>query len=160
MRSSPFTLACKVMIKRIMTLAVVFGSLMSMSCKSRSAPASGDSISPPTSNGSVLFLDNIAYKEDGEEFANAFAQEPSCTGLSLMLWTNHTHEERMRGMKARWWVSYAHVESGGTAFVGVDRKDKEGASLRMIDGARTPTEAAQWVCSIVKKKGGKDGEVQ
>lgn len=145
---------CKVAMKSTLILAVAMGSLILVDCKSRSASASNDNV--PPSNDTALFLDNIAYKDDGEEFANAFAQEPSCSGLSLMLWTDHTAEERMRGMKARWWVSYAHVGSR-VASVRVQQKD-----TGMIDGARTrtPAEAARWVCSIVKGSGGQGGDVQ
>lgn len=148
---------CKVAMKSTLILAVAMGSLILVDCKSRSASASNDNVS--ALNDTALFLDNIAYKDDGEDFANAFAQEPSCSGLSLMLWTDHTDEERMRGMKARWWVSYAHVGSPDVASVAVQKKDK-GGPLLMIDGAKNPTEAARWVCSIVKRKSGQGGEVQ
>jgi hypothetical protein len=108
-------------------------------------------------NDTAIFLDNIAYHDDGDEFASAFASEKTCSGLSLMLWTNHTDEERLQGMKARWWMHYAHIVPQA-ALTSINRypddSDVAGPSIVKDGGSRTAKEAVRWACFIVKHKGG------
>ena len=39
-----------------------------------------------------LFVDNVIDKSSGEDFAKAFAQEPTCSGLTLILWTSRVFD--------------------------------------------------------------------
>ena len=101
----------------------------------------------------ALFLANLGHKEDGDEFANAFAQEPECSGLSLSVWTDHIGDDPFKGLEeAGWLVVYAYHG------VSVERRHPHdgpfGPSIHMDGAAKTPLDAAKWVCSVAKKKGG------
>jgi hypothetical protein len=119
----------------------------------------GDAISPEI-DAPTVFFDDIDNLEGGNDFSAAFALEPTCSGISLMTWRNHTDEERMLGLRSEWNLSYWAAE--GQRFGIVYHRHSgaiEGMSV-MFDfnigfRADNPEDAARKVCSIIKSHGGK-----
>lgn len=109
---------------------------------------------------SAIFIDNISdQNSEGEEFAEAFAQEPECRGLSLRLWTHHAGWGEGRP-EARWWFQYGCRPEYKT----YHSPDACGGQVSRHEGSTfvgfvavigdSPAKAAQQVCFIVKGKGG------
>jgi len=108
------------------------------------------SIAPKTNPDASIFFNDIGNQNAGFSFANAFATEPSCSGLSLMTWEGHTNAQRLEGMKARWWLSFYRLREDEYS-VSLDRDQNLTGSF-IADSAK---ESARRVCLIVKGKGGK-----
>lgn len=134
------------------TLALVLG-VMSVRVARSSAEKQAAIVSAPT-----IFYDDIAYQEDGRQFSTAFALESTCSGLSLMTWTNHTSEERMLGLKSEWHLSYATSpesgHGGGALYHRHAGADDGNFDFQVGFSSDQPGEAAQKVCSIVTSRGG------
>ena len=132
-----------------------------------SALAAGQTGKPATRDYSSIMLDNIAYKEEGSDFADAFAQEPGCSGLSLILWTsvaNMTADQQLHMWDSiGWTMLYNHDESGLGG--GMIHRQPSGSGS-FFDSSQRPSPtlfyssptiagAVRKVCFIVKEKGGK-----
>jgi hypothetical protein len=105
----------------------------------------------------AIFLDNIARVEDGEDFANAFALEPACSGLSLTLWTSIPTWDAWNS--DAWAMMYGKSEDGVGGTLIQDNTPQGGFDPKQVRhfsiAAHTDHEAARRVCFIVKGKGGK-----
>ncbi len=117
----------------------------------------GHALSPEI-DAPTVFFDDISYPKVGNEFSAAFALEPSCSGLSLMTWMNHTDEERGLGMeKSEWNLTYYPIgaELRHGAVYHYHRHMPPEFDFEVDFGAVSPEEAARKVCSIIKSHGGK-----
>jgi hypothetical protein len=111
----------------------------------------------------TLFVDNIVDKSSGEDFAKAFAQEPTCSGLTLILWTSrslNTDEQLNLWETMGWKLSYSnptgsrHSSYTGGILTRIDAPaglDSQHYSDFDID-AKTDRAAARQVCVIMKSK--------
>jgi len=133
----------------------------------------GQTAKPAIRDYTSLLLDNIAYVASGEDFASAFAQEPTCSGLTLTLWTHGlpkqlwTTSEWSKLLKAEqtvgWWLQYTNKERDGMLYSGgvLTRDDSPaGDKVSLRDSpdfdiqGKTDRAAARQVCFIMKQKGG------
>jgi hypothetical protein len=107
----------------------------------------------------VLWMDDIAYPKSGEEFANAFALEPQCNGLSFYHWNGSSNDDKLRILKSPHWE------------VGYNGSDGPGGEGRQLFGfsiapkgfhggseagglVKSPEEAAKKACFVAKRRGG------
>jgi len=90
-------------------------------------------------------LDDSAYPIDGENFANAFAREPACQGLSLRRWTGSSNEQIAEALHSKHWsMDYScNANCGGSA----DVEGKSYADFSGVDDA----EAVKNACFVLKE---------
>lgn len=97
-----------------------------------------------------IWFDDIVTPESGQAFEQVFAAEPSCAGVSLMLWSNRSSAERMQGLKAKWWLAAVYR---GSNYVSVGLYRNFDYKQDFGFHALSVRDAARKVCSIVKREG-------
>jgi hypothetical protein len=110
-----------------------------------------------------LFVDNVIDKSSGEDFAKAFAQEPTCSGLTLILWTSRvfdTDAQLNLWETMGWKLSYSnpagsrHSSYTGGILTRIDAPAGLGTQSTDFDiDAKTDRAAARQVCLIMKQRG-------
>ena len=115
--------------------------------------------SKPLDNKS-LFVDNIGARESGEDFATAFALEPSCEGLTIYLWANRSDAEQHEAVTTRgWYLIYRNPSTNNNAgqpfqsYAGYLHREKP--SRHFTISGEDDRAAARQVCFIMKEKGGR-----
>jgi hypothetical protein len=106
----------------------------------------------------VLWMDDIAYPASGTEFANAFALEPTCNGLSFYHWNDASNNDRLRLLNAPHWEVFFNGSDGVGRFAGVKaiRIAPKGfhAGAEVSVGVESAEEAAKKVCFVARRTQG------
>ena len=105
----------------------------------------------------VLWVDDIAYTEDGDAFESAFALDTMCHGLKFYRWSNASVEEKLHILDdktKRWDVRYHHVELSGRDYYGLSMTAHGFSGLEVSTATDSAAEAAHKACMLAKEKGG------
>jgi hypothetical protein len=105
----------------------------------------------------VLWMDDVAYTEDGDAFESAFALDTMCHGLKFYRWSHSSVEEKVRILDdktKRWDVRYHHTEFNGRDYYGLWMAPHGFSGLEISPPIESAAEAAHKACMLAKEKGG------
>jgi hypothetical protein len=108
----------------------------------------------------VLWMDDIAYPTSGTEFANAFALEPACNGLSFYHWNDSSDKDRIRLVNgAPHWEIFFNGSDGvgrnmGIKAIRITPTGFHGGAEVSVE-VGSAEEAAKKACFVAKRTQGK-----
>jgi hypothetical protein len=101
-----------------------------------------------------LYVDDVAYPDDGEKLANAFVFESSCNGLTMVRDRTSSGDDKLKVLHAEHWLIIFTCNIGGCGG-GMNMFRGKNVGTQIAIHGETPGRAAQQICSVMSGKGGK-----